>query len=105
MHDHNHQHHMGKQRFSTVPALLKAYPTFHSCMITAHASLGHLEKQWKLFTRQMIRTCQLLPSLMQEPAAPTPLLSGLEAELSNLNSILSTTHLGSHSTPQERTLI
>ena len=40
-----------------------------------------------IFTRQMIRTCQLLPSLLQKPAAPTQLLSGLEAELNNLNSI------------------
>ena len=35
----------------------------------------------------MIRTHQLLPSLIQKPAAPTQLLSGLNAELSNLNSI------------------
>ena len=56
-------------------------------MITAHASLGNMEKQWKLFTRQMIRTHQLLISLLQKPSAPTQLLSALEAELSNLNSI------------------
>ena len=56
-------------------------------MITAHVSLGNTEKQWKLFTRQMIRTCQLLPSLLQKPSAPTQLLSGLEIELNNLNSI------------------
>ena len=35
----------------------------------------------------MIRTHQLLPSFLQKPAASTQLLSGLEAELSNLNSI------------------
>ena len=56
-------------------------------MITTHASLGNMEKQWKLFTRQMIRIHQLLPSLLWKPAAPTQLLSGLEAELNNLNSI------------------
>ena len=56
-------------------------------MITAHVSLGNMEKQWKLFTKQMIRTHQLLPSLIQKPAAPTQLVSGLEAELLNLNSI------------------
>ena len=67
--------------------VLKAYPTHHTWMITAHVSLGNMEKQWKLFTRQMIRTCQLLTSLLQKPSAPTQLLSGLEAELNNLNSI------------------
>ena len=56
-------------------------------MITAHVSLGNMEKQWKLFTREMIRTHQLLPSLLWKPSAPTQLLSGLEAELNNLNSI------------------
>ena len=45
------------------------------------------KKQWKLFTRQMIRTCQLLPSLLWKLSAPTQLLSGLEAELNNLKSI------------------
>ena len=67
--------------------VLKAYPTHHSWMITTHVSLGNMEKQWKLFTKQMIRTLQLLPSLIQKPAAPTQLLSSCEAELSNLNSI------------------
>ena len=67
--------------------VLKAYPTHHSCMITAHVLLGNMEKQWKLFTKQMIRTHQLLPSLLWKPAAPTQLLSGLDEEFSNLNSI------------------
>ena len=39
------------------------------------------------FTRQVIRTHQLLPSLIQKPATPTHLLTWLEAELNNLNSI------------------
>ena len=56
-------------------------------MITAHVSLGNMEKQWKLFTRQMIRTHQLLPSLVWKPAAPIDLLTGLAAELNTLNSI------------------
>ena len=67
--------------------VLKAYPTCHSWMITAHVSLGDMEKQWKLFTKQMIRTCQLLPFLLLKPTAPIHLLSGLEAEINNLNSI------------------
>ena len=56
-------------------------------MITAHVSLGNMEKQWKLFTTQMISTHQLLTSLLQQPPALTQLLSALEAELNNLNSI------------------
>ena len=67
--------------------VLKAYPTHHSSMITAHVSLGNMEKQWKLFTRQMIRSCQLLTFLLQKPSAMTQLLSALEAEFKNLNSI------------------
>ena len=67
--------------------ILKTYPTCHSRMITAHVSLGNMEKQWKLFTNQMIRTHQLLPSLLWKPATPTQLLSGLDEEFSNINSI------------------
>ena len=67
--------------------VLKAYPTHHSWMITPHVSLENMEKQWKLFTRQMIRTCQLLTCLQQKPSATTQLLSALEVQLSNLNSI------------------
>ena len=67
--------------------VLEAYPTHHSWMITAHVSLANMEKQWKLFTRQMIRTHQLLTSLLKKPSAPTQLFLGLEAELNNLNSI------------------
>ena len=67
--------------------VLKAHPTCHSWIITAHVSLGNMEKQWKLFTRQMDRTQQLLNSFPWKPLAPTHLFSTLEAELSSLNSI------------------
>ena len=66
--------------------VLKTYPTHHSWMITACISLGNMEKQWKSFTRHMITTCQLLSSLLWKPSPPIQLLSGLEAELNNLNS-------------------
>ena len=56
-------------------------------MIIAHVSLGNMEKQWKLFTRQMIRTLQLLTSLLQKPSALAQLLSAVEAELNSLNSM------------------
>ena len=67
--------------------VLKVYATHHSWMTTAHVSLGNMEKQWKLFTKQMIRTCQLLSSLIGKPAEPTQLLSELSVTFSNLNSI------------------
>ena len=67
--------------------VLKAYPTCHSWLITAHISLGNLEWYWKSFTRQMDRTWQLLQSLSHWPSAPTHLLSALQAELTNVNDI------------------
>ena len=67
--------------------VLNAYPTHHSWMITVHVSLRNMEKQWKLFTRQMVRTQQLLTFLLWKPLALTQLLSALEAELNSLNSI------------------
>ena len=67
--------------------VLKAYPTCHSWIITAHASLGNLEKQWRMFIRQMDRTQQLFDSLLQKHLAPTHMFSTLGAELTNLDSI------------------
>ena len=87
MHDCTHKHNMGKQRISIVPACAKCIP--HMSLLDDHSTCitRNMEKQWKLFTIQMIRIHQLLPSLLQKPAALMQLLSGLEAELSNLNSI------------------
>ena len=76
-----------KRELVLFQSILKAYPTSHSWMIKAHVSLGNMGKQWKLFTKQMIRTHQLLPSFLWKPEAPTQLLSGLDEEFSNLNSI------------------
>ena len=59
----------------------------HSWHITAHISLGHLERHWKSFTRQMDRTHQIIQSLGGQPSAPTQLLSALQAELTNINDI------------------
>ena len=67
--------------------VLKAYPMCNSWIITAHVSLGNLEKQWRMFLRQMERTQQLLNSIQQKPLAPTPLISTLQEELTNLDSI------------------
>ena len=65
--------------------VLKAYPTCHSWIITAHISLGHLEHQWKYFNRQMDKTYQVLLFLRHHPAAPTHLLSPLQEELDTIN--------------------
>ena len=65
--------------------VLKAYPTCHSWIITAHISLGHLEHHWKHFNRQMDKTCQLLLFLSHHPVAPTHLLSTLQVELDTIN--------------------
>ena len=67
--------------------VLKAYLTCHSWIITAHVSLGNLEKQWRIFIKQMERTQQLLNSIQQKPLAPTHMISTLQVELTNLDSI------------------
>ena len=67
--------------------VLKTYPTCHSWIIMAHVSLGHLECHWKSFNRQLVRTCQLLQFLSQQPSAPTQLISTLQVELSNIDDI------------------
>ena len=66
-------------------SVLKAYPTCHSWIITAHISLGHMEHHWKYFNRQVDRTCQLLHSLSHCPTAPTHLISPLQVELTTIN--------------------
>ena len=66
---------------------LKAYPTCHSWIITAHVSLGNLEKQWRMLIRQMERAQQLLTSIQQNPLAPTHQISTPQIELTNLDSI------------------
>ena len=60
---------------------------YHSWLITAHISLGHLEHHWKTFIRQMDRTCQFLQFLSQQPSAPTQLLATLHMKLTNINNI------------------
>ena len=59
----------------------------HNMQFMHMDSLGNTEKQWRMFIKQMDRTQQLLKSLLQKPLATTPLLSPLEAELTNLDSI------------------
>ena len=61
--------------------VLKAYPMHHSWIITAHVSLGNLEKQCRVIIRQMDRTQQQFDSSLQKPLASTHLFSTLEVEL------------------------
>ena len=68
-------------------SILKAYPTCHSWIITAHVSLGQLEWHWNFFNRQLVRTCQLPQFLSQQQSAPTQLISSLQMELSNIDEI------------------
>ena len=70
--------------------VLKAYPTCHSWIITAHVFLGHLEHHWKSFIRQMDKTHQLLQFLSQQPSTPTQLITTLQVELTNINDIYNT---------------
>ena len=67
--------------------VLRANPTKHSWIITAHVSLGNLECHWKLFTRQLTKMQQFLRSLDQHPSAATQLLTTLQLELSNIQDI------------------
>ena len=67
--------------------VMKEYPTHHSWIITTHVSLEDLEKQRSIFIKQMERTQQLLNSIQQKPLAPTHMISTLQAELTNLDSI------------------
>ena len=67
--------------------ILKTYPTHLSWIIMVHISLRDLDKQYKMFIQQKTRSQQLLNSLHQKPLPPNYLLSTLEAELENLDSI------------------
>ena len=65
----------------------EAYPTCHSWIITTHVSLGGFKKQWKMFVQQKARSHELVNSLQQKPLAQSYLLSTLQAESVNLDSI------------------
>ena len=73
--------------------VLKAYPTCHSWIITAHISLGHLECPWKYFNRQVDKTHQLLLFLSHCPAAATHLLSPLQVEFDTINDMCNSCRL------------
>ena len=70
-----------------IPNSIESLPHTPFWIITVHVSLGNLEKQWRMFIKQMARTQQLLDSVQQKPLAPTHMISTLQVELINLDSI------------------
>ena len=70
-------------------ASIESLPPCATCMDhhSWHVSLENLEKQWRMFLRQMERTQQLLNSIQQKHLAPTHMISTQQAELTNLESI------------------
>ena len=66
--------------------VLKAYPTCHSWNITVHVSLGNLGKMEDVCTADKKKTTTI-NSLQQKCLAPIYVLSALQAELENLDSI------------------
>ena len=67
--------------------VLKAYPMYHSWINAAHVSLGNQEKQWRMFIKQRERKQQLLNPIQQKHLAPTHMISTLQVDLTNLDSI------------------
>ena len=78
---------MEELRVCIIPTSIESLPHASFFIITAHVSLGNLEKQWRMFIKQMGRTQQLLNSIQQKPLAPTHKTSALQAEFTNLDSI------------------
>ena len=59
--------------------VLKAYSMHHSWIIIAHVSLGNMEKQWRMFIKQMEKTQELLNSIQQKPLTPAHINSTLQS--------------------------
>ena len=64
----------------------------HAPFLDHHSShiFRNLEKPWRMFIKQMARTQQLLHSIQQKPLAPTHMISTLQVEITNLDSIHTT---------------
>ena len=67
--------------------VLKAYPTNHSWIITAHISLGDLNRQLHMFNCQKTLAHQLLVKHQDQLLASQLVLNALLDEFSNTNSI------------------
>ena len=66
--------------------VLKAYPTWHSWIITAHISVGDLNRQLHMFNHQKTLAHQLLVKLQCQPLASHFVLDALLGEFSNIDS-------------------
>ena len=67
--------------------VLKAYPTNHSCMITAHILLGNVDRQLHMFNHQKTLVHQLLVKLQRKLLASQLVLSVLLDEFFNIDNI------------------
>ena len=84
MHDCTHQYHMRKQRINTVPTCTKSIP--HSSLLDDHSSCI-IRKYGEAIEVVHQKDDKNTSTINLSSTAPTQLLSALEAELSNLNSI------------------
>ena len=87
MHDHTCQYYMGKQRISIVPACIKSIP--HMPLLDDHSTCitRKYVKALEAVDQTNDKNMSTITLSTTKPAAPTQLLSGLEAELNDLNSI------------------
>ena len=67
--------------------VLKAYPIRHSWIITAHISLGDLNRQQHMFNYQKTLPHQLLVKLQDQKLASQLVLNALLVEFSSIDSI------------------
>ena len=67
--------------------VLKAYPTHHSWIITAHISLGDLNRQLCMFNHQKTLAYQLLVKLQDQPLASQLVINALLDKFSNIVNI------------------
>ena len=67
--------------------LLKAYPTCHSLIITAHISLGILDRQLHMFNQQKTIVHQMLVKLQDQLLAFQPVVNALLDEFANRDNI------------------
>ena len=66
---------------------MKAYPTRHSWIVSAHISLGDIQKQVRSFNRQRNNALDTIQRLDGHPALSPALLTGLKIELLNINNM------------------
>ena len=64
-------------------SVLRAYPTGHSWIITAHISLGDINRQLHMFSHQKTLAHQLLVKLQSQLLASYSVLNALLDEFSN----------------------